>query len=224
MNRRTFDFDLTCFTLTTGAKIKIKSKDCILQTLKGGNHTRGIIFDDDMFDFCTQILTIQKPYTLVGIPYMDAYKVKENQFTWVSEWFNVIYTNVLNDGSIEERSLCLALIRQTMSGNEPCLWRLVEGAQSSERGGYFPSGMDGGFFYDYKDGWNKTIANNIPDWPCLRLMPEILEEAIRDCLILHDLNYFINHVENPISDWFISDKIVINDYWGTVNEDLSNAK
>ena len=154
MDRRTFDVDLTCFTLTAGTQIKIKSTDCILQTLKG-NHTRGIIFDDDMFDFCNQILTIQKPYMFANIPYMDAYKVKENQFTWVSEWFNVIYTNVLNDGSIEERSLCLALIRQTMSGNEPCLWRLVAGAPSSERGGYFPSGLDGGFFYDYfKDEWD----------------------------------------------------------------------
>ena len=80
MNKRTFDFDLTDFTLRTGAKINIKSKDCILQTLKG-NHTRGIIFDDDMFDFCNQILTIQKPYMFANIPYMDAYKVKENQFT-----------------------------------------------------------------------------------------------------------------------------------------------
>lgn len=128
----------------------------------------------------------------------------------------------LNDGSIEERSLCLALIRQVMSGNNPDLNLLI----TSYTDVYLDK-AHGGFFYREfpNDRWDYTrkIANNIPKWPCLRLKPNILEEAIRNCLIQHDLRYFNNVVSFNINSWFIFNITEKSNFWYDVTETLKDG-
>ena len=128
----------------------------------------------------------------------------------------------LNDGSIEQRSLCLALIRQVMSENEPNVgW--LELYKSSA----FPREMLGGFSYDNysQDKWKiaTKIADNIPDWPCLRLKPEILEEAIKNCLSQHDLQYFKKWVKCNIDYWFIFNETEKIDFWYSVSDALKHS-
>lgn len=110
-------------------------------------------------------------------------------------------TTYLNNGSIEQRSLCLALIRQTMSGNKPDVEYLRHYNEP-----VFPSKAHGGFMYcDYsQDKWiHGKIADTIPYWPCLNLKPEILEEAIKNCLSQYNLQYFKEDVNYNINRWFI---------------------
>lgn len=54
-----------------------------------------------------------------------------------------------NDGSVKERSACLALIRQTFSGNKPDLKELLKFDS------YYPNSCFGGFDY---------CAFNDDDW------------------------------------------------------------
>lgn len=128
-------------------------------------------------------------------------------------------TNYLNNGSIEQRSLCLALIRQVMSGNKPDVDYLRH-----YRNQAFPSEINNGFSYtDYpQDKWtfNSRIAGNIPDWPCLNLNPEILEEAIKNCLSQHDLQYFKTCVNRNINSWFLFSKTEKRDFWYEMAEIL----
>lgn len=122
----------------------------------------------------------------------------------------------LNDGSIEQRSLCLALIRQVMSGNEPYLSIFTPGTTCNTK-------SCGGFNYrDFpEDNWYKTIAENIPDWPCLNLKPEILEEAIKNCLLQHDLKYFKKWGDSNIDYWFLFNNTEKPDFWYDVAGTLS---
>ena len=126
----------------------------------------------------------------------------------------------LNDGSIEQRSLCLALIRQVMSENEPDVdWlRLYKGSA-------FPIKEFNGFSYEIysRDKWKigTKIAENIPDWPCLNLKPEILEEAIKNCLLQYDLQYFKGCVTDIFKCWFIFDKTEKPSFWYKVADTLN---
>lgn len=117
-----------------------------------------------------------------------------------------------NDGSKEQRSLCLALIRQVMSGNEPDVEHLRPYNDSA-----FPNKIHRGFFYDDypQDRWiyDTRIAENIPDWPCLNLKSEILEEAIRNCISQHNLPYFKECVKENINRWFIFNYTEKPDFW-----------
>ena len=121
-------------------------------------------------------------------------------------------TTYLNNGSIEQRSLCLALIRQVMSGNNPNVEYLRHDNNSA-----FPIKIHNGFSYnDYpQDRWiyDTRIAENIPDWSCIKLKPEILEEAIRNCLSQRNLQYFKEYVEYNISSWFIFSDTEKCDFW-----------
>lgn len=126
----------------------------------------------------------------------------------------------LNDGSIEQRSLCLALIRQAMSGNNPdveCLKHYDSAA--------FPNEERRGFFYDdyLQDEWEfrTRIANNIPNWPCLNLKPEILEEAIKNCLSQRGLEWFEKYVKRNIDYWFVFDDTGKPYFWYKVSEMLN---
>ena len=127
-----------------------------------------------------------------------------------------------NDGSIEQRSLCLALIRQTMSGNEPDVEYLRHYSYQA-----FPSEIHKGFNYmDYpQDRWTfiERIAENIPDWPCLNLKPEILEEAIRTCLSQHNLNYFKAVVNDYIGVWFVFHQTGKYNFWYGVSDALKQS-
>ena len=128
----------------------------------------------------------------------------------------------LNDGSKEQRSLCLALIRQTMSDNEPNVKHLRHYYNNKE----FPNDIHKGFSYiDYpQDKWRfeARIAENIPDWPCLKLKPEILEEAIKNCLLQHDLEYFKSDVISNINSWFIFSATENEDFWYDVARTLNH--
>lgn len=125
-----------------------------------------------------------------------------------------------NDGSVKERSTCLALIRQTMSGNEPDVEYLRRYNNVA-----FPIEALSGFSYDNypQDKWKKgtKIAKNIPDWPCLNLKPQILEEAIKNCLSQHNLQYFNECVKYNINRWFIFNKTEKVDFWYKVADTLS---
>ncbi len=130
-----------------------------------------------------------------------------------------VKTTYLNNGSIEQRSLCLALIRQVMSGNEPDVEHLWHYSKA-----VFPTKIHRGFFYDDypQDRWiyDTRIGENIPDWPCLNLKPEILEEAIRNCLSQRNLNYFKKIVFNNISSWFTFQSTEKEDFWYNVSDAL----
>lgn len=121
---------------------------------------------------------------------------------------DVVATTYLNNGSKEQRSLCLALIRQTMSGNEPNVSIFTPGTTCNTK-------SFGGFNYgDFTgDSWSSTIAKNIPDWPCLNLNPEILEEAIKNCLSQHNLPYFKECVKENINRWFVFNYTEKPDFW-----------
>ena len=126
----------------------------------------------------------------------------------------------LNDGSIEQRSLCLALIRQTMSGNDPNVEWL-----KYYNGPAFPCMILSGFSYDNytQDEWkiDTKIAESIPDWPCLNLKPEILEKAIKNCLSQHNLQHFKHYVSYNINSWFIFDDTIKPDFWYDVARTLN---
>lgn len=122
-----------------------------------------------------------------------------------------------NDGSLKERSTCLALIRQTFSTEKPDLTRLLEFKLC------YPKSCCGGFDYAafIEDEWNGVIAKHIPDWPCIKLKPEILEEAIRNCLSQHNLQYFKECVKENINRWFVFNYTEKPDFWYKVVDTLS---
>lgn len=129
-------------------------------------------------------------------------------------------TTYLNNGTIEQRSLCLALIRQVMSGNAPDVEHLRHYNEP-----VFPSKAHGGFMYcDYsQDKWiHGKIADIIPYWTCLNLKPEILEEAIRNCISQHNLPYFKECVKENINRWFIFNYTEKPDLWYKVAVTLSS--
>lgn len=202
--------------LDIGTKVRIKSWEEIQKTLDENGRCNGLYFNPDMRTFCgipSSITTKSSSW----------YQLKNTQGCyWVPEWFDVIIkSDYLNDGSIEQRSLCLALIRQVMSGNKPNVDYLRH-----YRNQAFPSEIHNGFSYtDYpQDKWtfNSRIAGNIPDWPCLNLNPEILEEAIKNCLSQHDLEYFKKHIVGTFTAWFIFCHTEKSDFWYKVAAILDN--
>lgn len=128
-----------------------------------------------------------------------------------------------NNGSKEQKSLCLALIRQVMSGNPVNLkifTDLEEGITC------FSVESAGGFNYtDFlEDHWSGFVAYNIPDWPCLKLKPEILEKAIINCLKQHNREYLKQVLHKTLEYWFVFHATEDSDYWLIVNDELKNFK
>ena len=201
--------------LEPGTIIKIKSPDQIKKTLVG-DHCDAVYFNKAMYSFCGKVGTI------AGKTSSNSYGLKEvelGDWSWHPDWFTVIEkpSEYLNDGSIEQKSLCLALVRQAMSKNQPSLdiltnWRFNE----------FPNRDNGGFDYANfeSDVWVEgNIAQNIPNWACLKLKPEILEQAICYCLTQHNIDYFNIVYQKPIDFWFtFSETAEGPEYWrGIVN-------
>ena len=191
-----------------GDVIRIKSHDEILNTLVCDRSCGGIYYSENRKKYTGKTVSITAVFKADNGKIM--YKVNGNDYLWLHEWLSPIKKtgDYLNDGSIEERSLCLALIRQTMSGNEPNLRIFTPHTACNGK-------STGGFTYDDfpEDGWSYTIAKNIPEWPCLNLKPEILEEAIRNCLSQHDLQVFKGSVNYNIGCWFLFDKTEKSDLW-----------
>lgn len=206
--------------LQPGTRVRVKSFTDIEKTLDTNNYCDCIWFAPPMKTFCEREFKIK---TRSGEDFV--YILDDIPWDWHEKWFDVMdeSTNYLNDGSIEQRSLCLALIRQTMSSNTPDIAVLKGLNKGNYESGAFPDSLKGGFYYrNYpQDRWipSKKIAENIPNWPCLKLKPEILEKTIRSCLKQHSLEYFKEQVAKPILIWFIFSKTIEGDeYWSAVHE------
>lgn len=201
--------------LDIGTKVKIKSASEIRETLENGycNH---VLFIEEMYDYCGKNYTIKSQHANGCCAFSEI----DNTYYWRPEWFDIVdKPKYLNDGSVEQRSLCLALIRQVMSGNKPNLNLLITNSNL-----VYPSKELGGFFYtDFPDDrWDHTrkTAGNIPDWPCLNLKPDILEEAIRNCLSEHNLQYFKGCIIYNITCWFIFNSTEKSGFWYDVSDKL----
>lgn len=206
--------------MKVGDKVRVKSKEEILKTLnkdyrcihpnKDESH---INFNDLMFDYTDLIGTISKIANTTGNIQIK-FTNQTSSLWWHPSWLELIPEEAayLNDGSKEQRSLCLALIRQTMSDNEPNVEHLRHYNNKA-----FPNDIHKGFSYiDYpQDKWRfeARVAENIPDWPCLNLKPEILEEAIKNCLTQCGLEWFRTYIEQDIAYWFIFDNTEKPYFW-----------
>lgn len=191
--------------LANGTKVRIKSWKKIQKTLDGSGRCDGLYFNPEMKAYCGKVYDILAHTS-------GFYRLNDpGSSYWAQRWFEVVKEeSYLNDGSIEQRSLCLALIRQVMSGNKLDLEYL-----KYYKGPAFP-GHNGFLYLDYpQDKWKPStrIAENIPDWPCLNLKPEILEEAIKNCLSQHNLEYFKKYISSNISSWFIFAKTEKDAFW-----------
>ena len=202
--------------MKVGDKVKVKSWEEILKTLNKGYNClesckdgEATYFKESMFQYVNLIGTISKIDKGTG-----NIEIKSKDWScpwwWHPSWLELIpeESDYLNDGSIEQRSLCLALIRQAMSGNEPNLNIFTPNEPCNAKDA-------GGFYYaDFpEDSWFRTIAKNFPNWPCLKLKPEILEEAIKNCLSQHDLPYFKECVKENINRWFVFNYTEKPDFW-----------
>lgn len=204
--------------MKVGDTIRIKSLQEIKETLDRNGACEGISFTKSMHKYCDALCTIS--YVNLHEP---LYRMKENSFTWIEKWLKpVCGFTYLNDGSIKQRSLCLALIRQAMSGNPVDLEVFLN---LSSTGGVLADKDIGGFnFVDYlQDDWKADIARNIPDWPCLWLKPEVLEEAINNCLTQHDLQYLERALVSKLTSWFTFAKTGKEDFWFRVSKELNSA-
>lgn len=203
--------------LDIGTKVRIKSWTEIQKTLDKSHRCNGTYFNSDMRTFCGKISKISARDS-------TSYRLKDTrEFYWIPQWFDVVEeSDYLNDGSIEQRSLCLALIRQVMSGNEPDVEHLRDC-----NGLAFPDKAHNGFLYsDYpQDKWKPCTrtAGNIPDWPCLNLKPEILEEAIKNCLSQCGLQRFKAYIEHNINSWFVFSNTEKCGFWRKVARTLDTT-
>lgn len=201
--------------LKPGTKVRIKSCKEIKKILNNGDYYQGMYFNPDMYKYCGNIY-------VVDTCYKDSYRLSSldkdsevSEWLWHPQWCGEFKEDsILNDDSLEQRSLCLALVRQTMSGNTPDLSIFMPHTNCSCK-------LYGGFDYqDFpQDDWYHTIARNIPDWPCLKLKPEILEKALCYCLTHHNIDYFNTVCQDPIDFWFtFSGTAEGPEYWrGIVN-------
>lgn len=200
--------------LEPGTKIQIKSAAEIDKTLNANKCCKKVVFVDDMYCYCGNYYHID-----IYNPKNNTYRVKEtdlNLWSWCPEWFEVITypSKYFNDGSIEERSLCLALCRQALSEN-PVNLEIFTKSSCLE----CPSKINGGFNYcDFsKDDWYDRIAENIPDWPCLRLKPQILEKALQYLLEYRGPSKIQDYISGLVETWFNWDRTSEGvDYWRTV--------
>lgn len=184
--------------LEPGTIIKIKSATEINKTLNANKCCNKTIFTQDMYQYCGYTCRICR-YNSNG-----TYNVKESgphNWNWRPEWFDVIDApdDFWNDGSKEQRSLCLALYRQALSGNMPYIEKLDQGGPA------FEIKMHGGFNYITfpEDDWNTSkIAGNLPNWKWLDVKPRILERVL---IILYNAHADFKTLErNPNSPalWF----------------------
>ena len=202
--------------LKPGSKVRVKSLIDIEKTLDKYRCCRDVWFAPSMKKHCEKEFKI-KEY----ISENNTFVFNDVSWKWCPEWFEVITNpqeDFLNDGSVEERSLCFALIRQTMSGNTPDLSIFTPHTNCSCK-------SYGGFNYqDFtQDEWYHTIAKNIPDWPCIKLKPKILEEAIENCLFQYGLEYFNEHVDDSLTCWFVFSLTGQGQkYWENITKVLDN--
>lgn len=187
--------------LEPGTTIKIKSAVEIDKTLNANSCCDTVLFTQNMYRYCDYTCSI------AGYSCNGTYQVNEegpNQWNWLPKWFDVIKNpnDFWNNKSVEQRSLCLALYRQALSKNMPCIDKLDQGGLA------FMTESNGGFDYiDFKeDRWDEKIANNLPNWKWLDVNPKILEKALT---ILYNAHGDFKTLErNPNSPAFWFDSII----------------
>lgn len=184
--------------LEPGTIIRIKSSVEIDKTLDTNKYCKEVLFTQDMYRYCDYTCSIR------GYNSNGTYRVKEEGpgcWNWLPEWFDVVQkpNDFWNDGSKEQRSLCLALYRQALSGNVPSIEKLGQDSPT------FEIRDKGGFNYICfpEDDWNTSkIAGNLPNWKWLDVKPRILERALT---ILYNAHADFKTLErNPNSPafWF----------------------
>ena len=197
-----------------GDKIKVKPSSTIRAFLDADNLSliTGRKFLSTMEASCGRELSVINAIP-DGVCLSDGYYY---DFNWVSL---LPPDNIWNDGSIEQRSLNLALLRQTQVGNIPDIHRLTN------YGGFttFPTASQLGFNYESfpKDGWSGKIALNIPDWKWLNLDPKIVERALTHMKIQKISLSIPEKYPDNIALWFMFPNEEY-EYWGTVGKELLN--
>lgn len=202
--------------LEPGTIIKIKSATKINETLNANKCCKKVVFVQDMYAYCGCVCSI------TGYNHNNTYTVKEfgpHIWNWLPEWFDVIDApnGFWNNGSKKQRSLCLALYRQALSGNIPWIEKLGQDAPT------FKIREKGGFNYIsfLEDDWgNGKIAGSLPDWKWLDINPRILERAL---VILYNARADFKILErNPNSPELWFDGLIMTESDSTFVTDFIN--
>lgn len=198
--------------LETGIKVRVKSKEEINKTLNGNSRCGTVFFDDNMYAFCGQTLTLTAYFN------NGAYSVKETIYNWRPEWFDVISKNTVESGiwsgTEEDIMLNLAMFHQVESGNKLNLKLLRNSIHNHTS---FPAKFYGGFDYDSypRECWlyHYPICEHAPEYRWLRLKPEIVEKIILEALAQTRLNKLIEYHDDPLC-WFTwSNTSQGSNYW-----------
>lgn len=187
--------------LESGTKVRVKSKEEIVKTLDRYSKCSTVYFNDCMYAFCGQTLTLTA--------YFDngTYSAKESFENWRPEWFDVIETyDDLQDGiwsgTTEDRMLNLAMLHQVESGNKLNRKLLEHAVRKYD---CFPSKYMNGFEYrnyqheQWKSGTWK--CENPPDYKWLNLKPEFVEKIILRAKSQDSFHKLTEDPNNPLS-WF----------------------
>lgn len=204
--------------LNSGIKVRVKSKEEIIKTLDGDSKCGTVYFNDCMYAFCGQFLTLTAYFS------NGAYSVKESFYNWRPEWFDVIkepeyFSEDIWSGSLEDQMLNLAMLHQVESGNNLDRASLEEDINEGQA---FSNRYHGGFNYDdySKEDWqyNTWKCQNPPDYKWLNLKPKIVEKIIKAAKSEDKLHKLIEYPSNPLT-WFTWSKTPEGSkYWSNFNE------
>lgn len=203
--------------LDSGIKVRVKSKEEIIKTLDGDSKCGTVYFNDCMYAFCGQSLTLTAYFS------NGAYSVKESCYNWRPEWFDVIkepkyFSEDIWSGILEDKMLNLAMLHQVESGKDLNASILKESITGHD---CFPNKSQGGFNYgDYSsEKWKpgRRWCENPPNYKWLNLKPEIVEKIISRAKSEDRLSKIIEYHDDPLM-WFAwSDTIEGINYWSNFN-------
>lgn len=203
--------------LEPGTKVRVKSKEEINKTLDWDNACGAVFFNDSMYAFCEQILTLTSRLS------NGAYSTKETFYTWRPEWFDVISKNTVESdiwsGTKEDIMLNLAMHHQVESGNSLNRKLLEECIIKNDN---FPVEYGGGFDYSTypSENWESCHwwCENPPNYKWLNLKPEIVEKIILAASNQSSLYKLIDYPDNPTA-WFMwVDTTEGSKYWSEFNK------
>lgn len=202
--------------LEPGTKVRVKSKEEINKTLDGDSSCGSVFFNNSMYVFCGQILTLTTHFG------NGAYAVKETFYNWRPEWFDIISEDTVESDiwsdDPKDVFLNLAMLHQIESGNPLDLFLLVEDLTTPA----FSNKSGGGFNYaNYPaEKWESGTheCKNPPDYKWLELKPTIVEKILKACIEQKTLNKLHAKPDNPES-WFVwSDAKEGRSYWSNFNK------
>lgn len=187
--------------LESGTKVKVKNKEEINKTLNGDSRCGTVHFNNCMYAFCGQSLTLTAYFS------NGAYSVKESFYNWRPEWFDVIkepeyFLEDIWSGSLEDQMLNLAMLHQVESGNYLNLPLLRSYIVKNTA---FPGKEAGGFNYDcyQSEKWklNCWWCESPPDYKWLNLKPEFVEKIILRAESEDKLHKLTEYPSNSLT-WF----------------------